>query len=1581
MSDTPTEPEASTTEEQRTEAPAPEGEPASDSSERASVATGPRDSSPSDAKQKRRKRRARRTVVSFFLLVIVAVVALVARTEWAARKTIATIAQQVRNATGLELSIGRAGWSWRRLAIHAESVEVRHPTEGLLARVEWADLRPSLRSLLRGAPQISAVEVDGGEVRVVFKNGRLANGPVVKPGPPPPPGPPQLPFRDIAVSDVRIRVEHDQVGTITLESVDLDLRNENNQRLLVGLLSRGGSLSSPITSQHTGQRCFEGPIRRIEARAELRNFNVLRVGAAHIEALDAEAHVSDALVPLNFREAIRASVRARVPLSVATCPLPRTAPLLRGEVSVEASATVDPAARSAEVRGHANAHGVTITLVDPRPLGRNGTFGGGQSVEIDFHGTHQALIVDRLEARYGGGRVFSPSPRRPDRPLVFSLAPTIRLDGFFETQGLRFEQLMREVSVTDFAKVLWSIDALAEITLIPERFGQPPDRARPGMHLDIDADTRDFAIVKDFHRWGPPHEPIIAIPRGRVGLELDLDSLFVRFSNMHADFGHTHIDGDEVEVRTVHDPSRPDMVVRNIRSSSIDLSDVGHVAGIPIAGHAEAVVNGGGPFSDIIVTGTTRIRNYEFAGLPIGDVETAPGKPWQLRGITLRGPELIVRQGRSVFNAHDAILDFSRYTLVAAARVESSDAQLADYYHMFEFEGDPVFEPYTGGTMQDCSLASHDRSLPRSECWVSDTARPRTRRGDERPTNARARHGFVRADVEYVLGRPGDDPKGVLHADVHGWDLAVHAFGETVQHADLHATYDWLIRNRGFRGSRLGIEYARGRVANGTVEAGGSVDLGGRMHITGSVRGADLGRLSLTEGMNLRGIVDGTGVLEGTSESQRWSIDADVRDLSAAQREFGGVRLRLRSTPDPTGRPTQEAVNERLAHSSEHRANVPPAPLPDPQRWSLVADAVNGSMRIDGSLLVPFIQEPWRDANGAWQRDFSRSWRDAVMQGSIEASNPNASGASAAIDLLPWLPARLVARLGDAPLARAALRIHLDELSLRSPMNARGRVALDALDLRAMGVRVALPTNAPLAVCANDGRLWIDPAAARSNEPCAQPPRGLFTRGTQTIATALPVAPVLGPDGVTLALAGGATTAGTLALSVSGEADLAQLARRFPALVQDARGTAHFRVAVGGDTDSPELRGLVELDSGSLRASALPQPVDDLDLTIRLEGTQVALERARARFGSSSVDLSGGTVRFRGRDLERVDVPLVVRNLALSPSNGIEIALDADTRLSFAEGEPLPNFTGVVTLNRARYTRPIDMALISENGSGSAPTPEEPYDPSRDRVQLALELRSREPVRIRNNLVDADVTLSPTTPFRIVGTDQRPSVLGLLSIPRGRVFFRGNEFEVRRSRIEFDNPERISPTFDVLATTDIRRSSESAGARNQWRIDLHAYGTSDRFALDMSAEPALSREDIALMLAFRMTRAELDQLGANDFGQILAVEALSNLTGIDRIVRRNVPIISDFNITSGYSPALGRTVPQVSVRVPIATGVRAGATVNLTEQREVRGTIDAEINRNNSIQAGIDNYGQTGSQNRSGAVNLGVDWRFRLEFE
>ncbi|MDP3277225.1 MAG: translocation/assembly module TamB domain-containing protein [Deltaproteobacteria bacterium] len=1522
---------------------------------------------PPPAKPKRRKRRV---WVSLVFLLIITAVTLTARSEWAARKTVQTLSNLLRQQTGLDVQIGGASWSWRRFAIHVEGLELRHPQHGRLAWVAWADIRPTIRTLIKGPIRIASVEIDQAEVRLIFRRGQLINGPILRPGPAPAPGPPVLPFRDIALSGLRVTVDHDTAGQFELRGVDLDVRNDNNRRLLIGLSARGGSVHSSLRSVKTHELCFDGPIQRIEARAELTGYNALRVGAARVEALGATVTVSDARLSLDMRSPIDASVRAQLPLSLVSCPLPRDAPMLRGDVSASVHATINPRTGAAQTEGHLSARGLTVTLFDPNPLGRNGTFGAGQRIEADFHGDENAIVIDRLDAQYAGGRVIAPSPRRPDRPLTLHLRPTVTAEGFFEAQGLHFEQLLRELAVTDFARVLWTIDALGELHLDPARFAVPSDRARPALRIDIAAETQDFAIIKDFHRWGPPHSPILAIPRGRVGLTLEMDSLFVRFRQMHLDLPRSHVEGDEVEIRTIRSPTADDIAIRNIHGRNIDLSDVGAIAGLSLAGHADVTVNGGGHFPDILVQGTTTIRDFRFNDLPVGLVQTAPGHPWQLRGVTLRAPQMLGSQGRSTYVVHNALLDFSRYTLVAGAQVESSDFQLADYFHIFKFEHDPVFEPYTGGTMQDCALASHDSTLPRSECWVSDTRRASSRRGEERPANARPRHGFLRTDVSFVLGRPGDDSEGVLHADVRAWDLAVHSLGETVQHVDVHTTYDWLVRARGFRGARLNVEYARGRVANGVLEAQGAVDLGGRMHFSGAVRDADLGRLAMLSDQNLRGIVTGSGVLEGTTEEQRWSIDLDVHGLTAAQRDLGEAHMSIRARPDPSGRAVQDSVNARL--NAQHGT---PAPLPAPQRWTVALSAIGHSLRANTSLLVPFVQEPWQDVDGVWQHDFGRSWRNSVVQGSVDLSAPDSN---APLDLLPWLPTRLLARLGDQPMARAAVHMEIDELSLHAPSQALARLAISGLDARALGVRLALAPQETLGLCTDHGRIWINPAAREDRAACARPPAGLFgTRGTPAASVALPVTRLLGPDGTRFALSGGLTTEGALALRLTGDADLAQLARRIDA-IEEAHGQARLTLAIDGDTNNPELRGLFELDSGRVRSSFLPQPIDDVDLTVRLDGTSLTLDRARARFATSSIDMTGGTVRFRGRSLERIDIPVIVRNLSLQPSSGVDVSLDADTRLSYTDSDPLPTFSGNVTLGRVRYTRPVDMALIQDSANGGAPSVETPYDPTRDRVQLALTVTAREPIRVRNNLIDAEIALSSReTPFRIVGTDQRPSVLGLVTIPRGRLFFRGNEFEVRRSRIEFDNPERISPNFDVLATTEIRRTSESTN-RNQWRIDLHAYGTRDRFALDMSAEPSLSREDIALMLTFRMTRAELDQLGAGDFGQVLAVEALSNLTGLDRLVRRNVPLIDDFSITSGYSPAQGRTVPQVSVRVPIAPGVRAGATVNITEQREARGTVDAEINRNISIQGAIDNFS---GQARSGAVNVGADLRWRLELE
>ncbi len=151
-------------------------------------------------------------------------------------------------------------------------------------------------------------------------------------------------------------------------------------------------------------------------------------------------------------------------------------------------------------------------------------------------------------------------------------------------------------------------------------------------------------------------------------------------------------------------------------------------------------------------------------------------------------------------------------------------------------------------------------------------------------------------------------------------------------------------------------------------------------------------------------------------------------------------------------------------------------------------------------------------------------------------------------------------------------------------------------------------------------------------------------------------------------------------------------------------------------------------------------------------------------------------------------------------------------------------------------------------------------------------------MRIANNIIDAEVSIEDTErPFRIVGTDQRFGAIGTLTIPRGVVYFRNAAFDVRRGVIEFDDPSRVDPNFDVSATTEVRRSGDLTAAN--WRITLSAVGNSDSFRLDTRSDPELSQEDIVLLLTVGMTRSEAEQLQAGDLGSTLALEALTAATG------------------------------------------------------------------------------------------------------
>jgi translocation and assembly module TamB len=110
----------------------------------------------------------------------------------------------------------------------------------------------------------------------------------------------------------------------------------------------------------------------------------------------------------------------------------------------------------------------------------------------------------------------------------------------------------------------------------------------------------------------------------------------------------------------------------------------------------------------------------------------------------------------------------------------------------------------------------------------------------------------------------------------------------------------------------------------------------------------------------------------------------------------------------------------------------------------------------------------------------------------------------------------------------------------------------------------------------------------------------------------------------------------------------------------------------------------------------------------------------------------------------------------------------------------------------------------------------------------------------------------------------------------------------------------------------------------------------------------------------------------------VGLEALSALTGADKAVKTIVPLIDEFRFGTGYSPRTGRTQPMVTVGKRITESVRATVTTGVTENRDVKSTVEWRLNRGVSIQGSYDNSSDTFGLPIG---NLGADLRWRLEFE
>lgn len=811
-------------------------------------------------------------------------------------------------------------------------------------------------------------------------------------------------------------------------------------------------------------------------------------------------------------------------------------------------------------------------------------------------------------------------------------------------------------------------------------------------------------------------------------------------------------------------------------------------------------------------------------------------------------------------------------------------------------------------------------------------------------------------DLSVTLGGP-EDPCDTGKIDVssrlEGRDVRV--FGEHFD--DAHAEFDlhWYDRLAGLagaefevRGAALHKQHKPGMAPVGWILASANMRRGGELRATAAMEAVPLALVDFVgRPKQAGGSASGLFNVSGKYDDFKLEGTVDTTPVRYGRANLGSSRVRMTMT--------QKSAPEKPIGKS--LCGAPTYPPFDPAAYAKDVSS-RGDFTFEGSLFdgqvdlagVTLSREPSAKLKGAItfnNFDLQKAFRvRPTVVSAAETSDER-------VELGGTLSGKLdVRRLALDDLAHAALSFTPTELIVT---RGKQRVAMqpmkDSIDLES---DIVVIPPATFLLSAQNGLKGTIVARGAVNQ-VTRSPQWNVTIGMEPI-------------------------------------DLGFLVGTVPRLAR-ATGTLAGNMRILGSLAAPDLAGSLLVRDAEFGIVGLPGTISEANIDVALGTGEARVTEGSANFGGGAIRL-GGRVSLREESLFAWEASIGARGVHVTPLDGVRATFDADVRVraepaaSDARGR-LPRVSGNVRVSSLEYSRATNIIPDLSGFKTAAPRAEvDTYDPALDTVLFGPDftITAEQPIHVKNNLADVQFVVSE--PLELVGTNQRLGMRGSLSaLPGGRVNAFANDFQVDRAVLRFDDATRIAPHIDAVATTEYRRYSTTgaqaapgAGVRagGLWRISLHVYGDDVQdLKVEMSSDPALSREDIVLLLAVGLTRAELDQAAFSSTAATAAFELLGTATGADRAVKKTITVIDDFRFGSGYSPRTGRSEPQLTVGRRLSENVRTSITTGLSEERQLRTVIEWKLTQKVSVQASYDNLNTLSPT----VPNLGADLRFRMEFE
>ncbi|MBZ5508058.1 MAG: translocation/assembly module TamB domain-containing protein [Acidobacteriia bacterium] len=441
-------------------------------------------------------------------------------------------------------------------------------------------------------------------------------------------------------------------------------------------------------------------------------------------------------------------------------------------------------------------------------------------------------------------------------------------------------------------------------------------------------------------------------------------------------------------------------------------------------------------------------------------------------------------------------------------------------------------------------------------------------------------------------------------------------------------------------------------------------------------------------------------------------------------------------------------------------------------------------------------------------------------------------------------------------------------------------------------------------------------------------------RGTGTVMDAQAVVPVTSPKAASFL--------------VKGNVDL-QVAQLF---VPDLQSTGQIQFDLDSRRYGPgaNLNGQIKIVNANLHTIDSPVGLGNANGVINVTQSRLEIASFQGEVGGGTISATGAVAYRPAIDFH---LGLTANNVRLRYPEGVRAMLASNLALT---GNPQASqLSGQVKILRVSFTPDFDLSTFMEQFSGDSSDSGTPGSFTQGmKLDIAVQSTSQ------MNLTSSQVSLRGDANLRVAGTAATPVMLGRANLTGGEFFLAGNRYVVQHGTIDFLNPVRTEPLFNMQVRTTI----------NEYNITLGLNGPIERLQTTYTSDPALPPVDIINLIA-RGKTLESAAANPNPPGTLGAQAALAS-TISSQVSGRIAKLagVSQLQIDPGLGTDNGQNPgARVAIQQRVTSNLLVTFATDITSTQRQAIQIEYKFNPKWSV---------SGTRNQNGG--FGVDGRYRKDF-